>query len=180
MATGGILIAPAGTALPTTATATPNAAFLAMGYVSDEGVQDGSDAASSDDIFAWGGDQVATLQSTGSIQRYSFKLIEWFNTDAAKFLYGSGNVTVTAAGVGTPTKLAIVDKGAEIDPVAVILDMKYLAKRMRIVIPNARPQITAKDPLVHTGLAATEVTITCLKDGSGNRQYIYLDNDDPS
>lgn len=178
VATGGLLIAPAGTALPTDATTTPNAAFVPLGYVSDEGVTDGSDAASIDDIFAWGGDNVASLQSTGSVQRYAFKLIEWFNTDAAKFLYGTSNVTITAPTGGVGTKLAILDKGAEIAACEAILDMKFKNKKMRIVIPSAVPQVTGRDPLVHTGLAAAEVTITCLKDGSGNRQYIYLVNDD--
>lgn len=178
--TGGVLWAPAGTALPTTATATPNVAFVPLGYISDEGISDGSDAASYDDIFAWGGDNIATLQTTGSVQRYSFKLAELYNTDATKFVYGTSNVTVTAAGVGTPTKMAILDKGAEITPCEVIIDIKYLGKKGRIVIPNAVPQVTSRDPLVHTDVAKTEVTITCLKDASGNRQYIYLENDDPN
>ncbi len=177
VATGGVLIAPLGSTLPTNATSSLDAAFIPLGYVSEDGIGDGSDAASIEDVFAWGGDQVATLQSTGSIQRYTAKLIELFNEDVANFLYGDANVTPTAATVSVGEKLAILDKGEEIPPCVVVFDMKYQGKRKRIVCANAQAQITAQDPHVHTAISGTEITVTCLKDDAGVRQYIYLQND---
>lgn len=177
VATGGVLWAPLGTPLPTTAISTPNAAFIPLGYISEDGVGDSSDAASIEDIFAWGGDNVATLETTGSVKRYVFKLIELFNEDVANFLYGDANVTAVAADEDTGETIAIVDKGESIPPGILLLDMKYQGKRKRIVCPNAQASITAEDPLVHTAISGTEVTATCKKDDSGNRQYIYLQND---
>jgi hypothetical protein len=178
VATGGMLVAPSGTPLPTDATSALDAAFVPLGYIGIDGLGDGSDAASTEDVFAWGGDQVATLQTTGSIKRYVAKLIELFNADVANFLYGEANVTFTAAAGVDGSKLAILDKGAEIDPCVIVFDMKYKGKRKRIVCANAQPQVTSEDPHVHTAVSGTEVTVTCLKDDAGNRQYIYMQNDD--
>lgn len=178
VATGGMLVAPFGTPLPTNATSPLDDACIPLGYINIDGLGDGSDAASIEDVFAWGGDQVATLQTTGSIKRYVAKLIELFNKDVAEFLNGEANVTFTAAAGITGSKLAILDKGDEIAPCIVIFDMKYKGKRKRIVCANAQPQVTAEDPHVHTAISGTEVTVTCLKDASGVRQYIYMQNDD--
>lgn len=178
VATGGMLVAPLGTALPTNATSSLDPAFVPLGYVNEDGITDGSDAASVEDVFAWGGDQVATLETTGSIKRYVAKLIELFNEDVANFLFGDANVTFTAAAGADGSKLAILDKGEEILPCIIVFDMKYKGKRKRIVCANAQPQVTSEDPHVHTGISATEVTVTCLKDDAGVRQYIYMQNDD--
>lgn len=178
VATGGMLIAPFGTPLPTNATVALDAAFIPLGYIGADGLGDGSDAANIEDVFAWGGDNVATLQTTGSVKRYVAKLIELFNEDVANFLYGEDNVTFTAAAGADGSKLAILDKGEEIAPCIVVFDMKYKGKRKRIVNPNAQPQVTAEDPHTNTAISGTEVTVTALKDESGNRQYIYMQNDD--
>jgi hypothetical protein len=178
VATGGMLVAPLGTALPTNATVALDAAFIPLGYVSEDGVGDSSDAASTEDVFAWGGDNVASLSTTGSVKRYVAKLIELFNEDVANFLYGEANVTFTAAAGVDGSKLAILDKAEEIDACVVVFDMKYKGKRKRIVIANAQPQVTAEDAHVHTAISGTEVTVTCLKDDAGVRQYIYMQNDD--
>lgn len=178
VATGGMLVAPLGTPLPTDATSALNVAFVPLGYVSDDGVGDNSDAANVEDVFAWGGDNVASLRTTGSVKRYVAKLIELFNEDVANFLHGEDNVTFTAAAGADGSKLAILDKGEEIAPCVVVFDMKYKGKRKRIVCANAQPEVTAEDAHVHTAISGTEVTVTCLKDEAGVRQYIYMENDD--
>lgn len=178
VATGGMLVAPLGTPLPTSATAVLDVAFVPLGYISSDGVQNTGDPASSEDVFAWGGDLVATLETTGSIKRYTNKLIELYNPDVAEFLYGADNVTVVPAAGVDGTTIAIADKGEEIDQCVVVYDIKYKGKRKRIVVPLGQPQVTSEDPLVHTALEGTEVQVTCFKDDSGNRQYIYMVNDD--
>ncbi len=112
------------------------------------------------------------------MKRYTFKLIEVFNKDVAEFLFGADNVVVTPAAGAVGTLIAIEDTGAEPEPGVFVIDAFYKGKRMRRVLPNGHPLITAEDPLVHTALSATECQITCLKDAEGKRQYIYLQNDD--
>lgn len=178
VATGGMLIAPLGTPLPTSAAGSLDAAFVPLGYIGADGLQNTGDAAQSEDVFAWGGDLVATLQTVGSIKRYTSKLIEFFNPDVSEFLYGADNVTVTAAAGADGTKIDIADKGEEIDRCSVIYDMRYQGKRARVVVPIGQPQVTGEDPFVHTAIAGTDIQVTCFKDESGNRQYLYLVNDD--
>lgn len=178
VATGGMSVAPLGTALPTTAAEALDVAFVPLGYISADGLQNTGDAASNEDVFAWGGDLIATLQTTGSIKRYTSKLVEFFNPDVAEFLYGADNVTVTAATGPDGTKIDIEDTGEEIPRCVVVYDMKYQGKRARVVVPIGQPQVTSEDPFVHTALAGTEVQVTCFKDESGKRQYLYLVNDD--
>lgn len=176
--TGGVLWAPAGTTKPTNATVALNAAFIALGYVGEEGVQPSGDPSSTTDVPAWGGDVVATLLESASVVRYTFKLLEIMNEDVANFVFGDDNVTLTAAGVGVGTRLAINDTGAEPPDGILCFDMKYKDKRMRIVLPDAQSQVISEDPHVHTGLSAWEIQATAAKDGSGNRRYIYFEQDD--
>jgi hypothetical protein len=179
LVTGGILAAPKGTALPTDETTTLNAAFKALGYASEDGLAPSGDASSLKDIVAWGQDIVASLTDTKSVTRFKFTLIEALNPDVAKFIYGAGNVTVTAAVSGTSgTKLAILDKGADPDIQAFAFEMRYQGKKARIIVPLGRPNITAELAWADSDVTGYEVELTCLPDSSGNRTYRYYANDD--
>ena len=79
---GGIYSAPLGTALPTDATTTLNTAFKNLGYVSEDGVTN-SDERSTNDIKAWGGDTVNTVQ-TEKKDTFKYTLIEALNIDVLK------------------------------------------------------------------------------------------------
>ena len=88
---GAIWWAPKGTTLPTSATASLNQAFRALGYVSDDGLKN-KNTPSSDDVKAWGGDVVLTTQTEKS-DEFEFTLIESLNVDVLKAIYGSDNVS---------------------------------------------------------------------------------------
>lgn len=90
-ATGALFVAPAGTAVPTNATDALDPAFENLGYVSDEGLVNGVET-DVEDVFAWGGDNVLSDQSTYA-ENFTFNLIET-NVPVAKLYYGEGNVTV--------------------------------------------------------------------------------------
>jgi hypothetical protein len=178
VATGGVLWAPEGTALPTDATTALNAAFVALGYVGEDGLTPSGEAASSEDQVAWGGDVVATLDTSKSVGRYTFKLIEVFSQDVAEFVFGADNVTVTAAVGTTGTRIAIADNGQEPPRGVFVFDMIYRGKRMRRVLPVGQPRLTAEDALVHSALGGYEIEVTALPDNAGNRQYRYFEDDD--
>lgn len=175
---GGVAIAPKGTALPTDATTALAGAFVRLGYVSEDGVVPADDAASVTDVRAWGGDIIARLLESKSVARYDFTLVEVLNEAVNEFVYGEDNVTVTAATTSAGTKLAIEDKGDEPEDCVLVFDMVYKAKRLRVVVPNASSVITGQNPFVHTGVGGFTVQTTCLADEDGVRQYKYLENDD--
>ena len=179
LATGGIFAAPSGTALPTTATSALNVAFVPLGRVGEDGLTPSGEAASIADLRDWSGEVVASVTENKSITRFDFTLLGIFDPEVAKFVFGTANVTVTAAGVSAGTKLAIQDKGDDITARELVFDMLYEGKRMRIVVPNGKVTVTAELPFARTALSGYTCQVTCLADDSGVRTYRYYQNDDP-
>jgi hypothetical protein len=176
--TGGLLYAPIGTPIPTDETTALNAAFKAAGYVGEDGIAPSGDSASLTDIIAWGGDIVASIEESKSIERFEFTLIEYFNPDVNALLFGSANVVTTAATASVGTKLAIKSTGYSIPLSRFVFDMNYKGKLIRYVVPNGQLLVTAELPLVHTDATGYECELTCLPDATGVRTYRYLANTD--
>lgn len=174
---GGISYAPLGTALPTNAATALAVAYKPLGYISEDGLVPNRDT-SIEKVKAWGGDVVAALLTDES-SSFQFTLLEVFQQDVNNFVYGTANVTFTAAVPGTsPSKLTILDKGGKPAQCVFVFDMFHGAKNMRVVIPVADPTITGESPMVGGALGGYEVTTEALKDSSGNRAYRYYENDD--
>lgn len=93
---GAVFYAPVGTALPTTATEELNAAFVCVGYISEDGVTN-SDTISSDHVSSWGGDAVLYTQGEHE-DTFQHKMIEATNANTLIAVYGSDNVTVADDG----------------------------------------------------------------------------------
>jgi hypothetical protein len=178
LVTGGILAAPIGTALPTNAYAALNAAFVGLGHAGEDGLVPSGDAASTTDIKAWGGAIVASLTDTPATKKYTFVLIEAFNQDVNEFVYGAGNVTVTAASGEVGTLIAIEDKSTEPGPYSLAFELRYGAKKKRGIIPNGTVKILAERPYVDSDVTGWECEVTCIADEDGVYVYWYLEDDD--
>lgn len=174
---GGISYAVSGTALPTTATAALAAAYKPLGYIGEDGLVPTRDT-SVDKVRAWGGDVVAALLTDES-SSFQFTLLEIFQQEVNNFVYGSANVTFTAAVPGTsPSKLAILDKGGKPAAGVFVFDMFYGGKKMRIVVAVADSVVSGENPYVDTSVGGYEITVEALKDNAGVRVYRYFENDD--
>jgi hypothetical protein len=174
--TGGVSYAPLGTALPTDASTALSATYKSLGYVSEDGIQPSRDV-SVDKVKAWGGDIVAALLTDDS-QGFVFKLIEVFAAEANTFVYGTDNVTTTAASSTAGTKVAVQDTAYAPLPCILVFDMFYQGKKARVVVPQPNISITGEDPYVDGSVSGYEVTVEALKDDSGVRAYRYYENDD--
>lgn len=92
---GAIFVAPKGTALPTDATTALNAAFVNLGYASEDGLVNGTET-DTNDINAWGGDNVLSVQ-TSYKETFTVNLIETKEAVLAQY-YGADNVSVDGSG----------------------------------------------------------------------------------
>ena len=173
---GGVYRAPLGTVLPTDATADLDAAFEALGYVSDAGLVPTRDT-SVDKIRAWGGDIVAALLTDES-RSFEFVLLEVFSEAVQSFIHGEENVTATAATASAGTQMSVADKGGKPAQQVLVFDMRHGDKRRRVVVPVADPVVTGEEPMTDGSLSAYAVTAEAIKDDSGTRVYEYFENDD--
>ena len=90
---GAVFIAPLGSTIPTDATTALAEDFECLGYISEDGVVV-TEERDSETIPAWGGDTVATVQ-TSYTETFAFTPIE-VNPVVAAAEYGDDNVNVTA------------------------------------------------------------------------------------
>lgn len=174
LATGGVLVAPLATALPTTAVAAPNVAFVAAGYIGEDGLTE-TIGRTTEKVKSWGGDIVRVLQTEMSVT-YQFTFLESVNTTVLETVYGDDNVTVTAGGVSTGTLRAIEINSAELPHKEFIFEVKDGLARVRIVVPDG--QITEVGDITYSDgeVIGYQVTIEAFADASGNQAYKYIDD----
>lgn len=168
---GAVSSAPLGTAIPADAAATLNAAFVKLGYVSEDGLTNGNEK-DSEDIKEWGGDTVLSV-GTGRKETFQLTFIQSLDPDVLKEVYGQENVKIASG-----NKLVTVDHNAKDMPHRVFVIEMIMAGGYikRIVIPDG--QVTEVGEVVYKAGEAVgyETTITAYPstviDGSTAREYI--------
>lgn len=165
-ATGTVLRAPRGTALPTSAWTTPNVAFVDMGYIGEDGYTQ-SHSRDTDKKKAFGGTTVKVLQTDYS-ETYQFAFLESTKVEVLEAIYGEDNVSVSGDGEISVNKNKLQSENA-----SWILDTVDGDKLNRVVIPNGK--IIEQDDVqkVHTEVVMFTVTIEAFEDASGNNSYEY-------
>ena len=169
-ATGGVAAGPVDSTLPTDATTALGAGITPLGLVGDEGVSLTRER-STDDIRAWGGQIVRTVQTEFS-ETATLQFLESDKAEVLREVYGEDNVTVTGGNI------AIKHNEQELPARVFVFDMKDGEKRRRLVLPNA--QITATEDItyVHSDIIRYGVTITAYPDEDGNCAYEYIGTPD--
>jgi hypothetical protein len=172
--TGGVLIAPLGTTLPTDATTALDPAFITLGRVSVDGV-DRTEERPNTEVNDWGGDLIAVLQDKYGIT-LKFKLLQLMNADVQKAAHGTDNVTVRPPTSTGGTLISSKMNAQLLDYGSWVIDAYYMKMSMRLVVPYGR--ITLVGPLkwVHKELAAYDLTLKPFPDTYNNHAYEYWDD----
>lgn len=166
---GAVYRAPYETTPPTDATTTLDVAFVAQGYVSEDGVVN-SNTASTETIKAWGGDVVLT-PVTEKPDTFAFTLIESLNAEVLKTTYGDDNVTGALA-TGITVKSNINELPVGVWAIDQVLNGGTVLKR--IVIPLG--QVTEVGDITYKDDTAIgyPLTVTAYPDSEGNTHYEYI------
>ena len=168
MVGGAVFRAPSGTALPTSANATLAAAYINMGYISEDGVTNNNERETAD-IKAWGGDKVLT-STTGRTDSFGMTFIESINTEVLKAVYGDSNVSGTLA-----SGIAVSSNSDELENAVWVIDMILTNNVIkRIVIPNGKISETGEVTYKDDTAIGYNVTITAFPgaDGDTHKEYI--------
>lgn len=169
--TGGVLLAPKGTALPTDHKTALDAGFKASGYVSEEGLSM-TENRQTQKIKAWGGSTVRELQTEHDVT-FSWAWLET-NGEVLKAVYGTDNVSETAATATDGTIYAVQIKGEQLKPVPYTFEMKDGDARIRVVVPDLQITETGETKFVHDDVIRYNVTATALPDDNGVKAYMYM------
>lgn len=164
---GAAYCAPLGSALPTSAASALDSAFVELGYFSEDGLTN-SNTPEIENVKAWGGDTVLTLQKSKD-DVFAFKMIECLNINVLKTVYGSGNVSEKGSNI------TIKANSEEAEQFAWVFDMRMKGNiPKRVVVPAASVtelgDITYKDdsPIGY------DVKITAVPDSDANTHYEYI------
>lgn len=164
---GAVYRAPLGTALPTDAATALAAAFVDMGYISEDGVTN-SNSPETEKIRAWGG-QTVLIVSTEKPDTFKLTFLESLNSNVLQSVYGAGNVTV-----GTNT-ISVKANAAELENYVYVIDFAMRDGALkRTVIPVGA--LSELGDIVYKDDEAVgyEVTLDCLPDSEGNTHYEYI------
>ena len=159
--------------IPTTASASLSADFKCMGYISDDGLTNNM-SMDADKVVAWGGDTVLPFEKSKQ-DEFGFKMIEVLNEDVLKAVFGSSNVTVTAATSSTPKSIAINVDRDEQEEAVWVFDMILRGNNpKRIVVPYGRITEIGEINYKDDEAVGYDVTLLAIADSSGNTHYEYI------
>lgn len=166
---GAIYVAPIGTAnVPTDATTDLPAAFVGLGYVSEEGITN-SMSQDSDIYKAWGGDAVLAMIG-GKEDSFKMKLLETMNVDVLKTIFGADHVTGTLA---TGISLSVTNDAA-VSMIWVIEMVMRDGALKRIIIPSGAISELGDTVYVDDEPVGYEITVLASPDTNGVCHYEYI------
>lgn len=170
---GAILRAPLGTTMPATIDTAPDAAFVASGYITEDGLELTPEL-STKDIKDWSGAVVRKL-----VETFTNELM-WKHLETAKEslenYFGAANVTVTARTTTKGEQIKAVLNKNELPHGAFIFQIKDGPRRIMITVADG--QVAKREKLAFKATDPTTwgVTLSTFEDTNGNHVTIFTDD----
>lgn len=174
LTTGAILRAALATPLPTSATATLNAAFdTDPGYIDEAGLLI-SPTRSTTSIRDWSRKEIRKVLESfdGTIAWSHLELSE----AAMQIFAGDDKVTATAANGSHGAQLKMAISGDELPHFSWVFKIKDGLKRALVVVPDGNVTEQGDISLVANGAVKLPVVLSTYPDSTGNNIYIYTDD----
>lgn len=153
-----VYTAPVGTTLPTDTSASLNAAFRALGLLSEDGMTEGRDEDVTDH-WAWGGILVRTTRSK---HKRTFVVTALEDNDVVFDLANPGSNTATTGGVTTRT-VYVPDP----NPQAFVIHLTDGSTVKRLAVPRGEVSVVGEKTYSDAEMTMTELTITVYPDENG-------------
>lgn len=174
LASGGIYLAPIGSAAPSSVSDALDAAYKSAGYIGEDGVTEGGER-STTKIKAWGGDVVKVVQDEHSLT-YTFRFIEAMNGDVLRAVYGDENVQTAAATETTGTIHEVKVTGETLPHFQIVFEIKDGDNRIRISAEDAQITEVGEITYADSDVIGYEVTLECFARTDGVKATKWLDN----
>lgn len=165
---GAVFVAPLKTALPEDAKSELDAAFKNLGFISEDGIKN-ENTASSEDIKAWGGAIVNSVQKEKT-DKFKMTFIEALNIDVLKFIYGKSNVEGSLE-TGVKIKVGLEEAEEQVMVIDTVLKGGYLK---RVVIPICKLTEMGEIPYSDSDTLGYESTVSAFPDTEGFTHYEYI------
>jgi hypothetical protein len=169
-ANGTVYVAPVGTAAPTDATTALNVGFLALGYVSENGVTI-TPSQTVTPIMAWQSVYAVRKIITARGLEFDYVLRE-FNAETLPLAFGGGVIS-TIAGKTTYTP----PSPQTVDVRAMVVDWQDGTRNYRVYVPNG--QVTDIGAFTVSRTAPAELSVKFELNDDGTGQPWRLFSDDP-
>jgi len=162
--TGGVYAGPVDATMPDDPTTALDADFLALGYITEDGVTmtKGGDTTP---IRAWGGDEIRIVKTTDDLS-FSFAFLET-SVLVLKEVYGQDAVA-TASGVNT-----VSITSAQLGNRAFVFEVLDGDTAIRILVPNCSVTATSDVTFNSSDAVSFGVTISAFPDATGVKAYIF-------
>lgn len=170
-ANGTVRVAPVGTAEPTTPTEAPAAAWVDLGYITEEGATF-TDSKEIEDILAWQSFYPVRKIVTGKEAAVSFSLRQW-NEATIPLAFGGGAVTNPTTGVWRYAPPSPED----IDERALMLDWQDGDKNYRLIIPKGLVTDAVETNLVRTDSAVLPISFAAIPASTADDPWFVLTDD---
>jgi hypothetical protein len=165
---GAVFVAPLKTALPEDAKSELDAAFKNLGFISEDGIKN-ENTASSEDIKAWGGAIVNSVQKEKT-DKFKMTFIEALNIDVLKFIYGKSNIEGSLE-TGVKIKVGLEEAEEQVMVIDTVLKGGYLK---RVVIPICKLTEMGEIPYSDSDTLGYESTVSAFPDTEGFTHYEYI------